>query len=211
MRSVEAGFKTDWRDLRFNGAVFYSFYRDPQARIRNDVLGADGVTIIPQTQLGNLDEATIKGAELETIWRPLDGLTLDATVSYLDSQISASGTAAAQFDGNPLPFAPELSGTLGARYEWTVGSGLIAGVGVDGKYLGTHYLRPEQFAIDKEQYTLVNVRAYLGSDADRWSIELYGKNIGDEQYRINAVGGIGADVFAIGQPALWGLSATIRL
>jgi iron complex outermembrane recepter protein len=139
------------------------------------------------------------------------GLTFDATATYLDSEIRASGTAAPVFDGNPLPFAPKFSGTLGAQYDWLVGDGLVAGVGVDGKYVGTHYLRPERFAIDEEQYTLVNVRAHVGSDSDRWDVELFGKNIGDEFYRINAVGGIGADVFAIGQPALWGLALRIKM
>ena len=210
VRATEVGFKTDWNTVRLNGAVFYSNYDDPQAKIRNDVLAGDGVTIIPQTQLGNLDKAVIKGAELEAVWRPLRGLTFDATATTLNSRISASGTAAS-FNGNPLPFAPKYSGTLGAMYEWPMGAGLIAGVGVDGKYVGTHYLRPERFAIDKEKYTLVNVRAHFGSDTSRWDIEVYGKNVGNEQYRVNAAGGIGADVFAIGQPATWGLAARIKM
>jgi iron complex outermembrane recepter protein len=211
VRAVEAGIKTDWSTLRLNGAVFYNHYDNPQARIRRDVLGADGVTIIPQTQLGNLDKAVVKGAELEARWRPMRGLTLDATTTFLNTRISASGIAAPVFDGNPLPFAPKFSGTLGALYEWPLGNALIAGVGVDGKYVGTHYLRPEQFAIDKEQYTLVNIRAQIGSETERWNVELYGKNIGDEFYRVNAVGGIGADVFALGQPATWGLTVRVRL
>jgi iron complex outermembrane recepter protein len=211
VQSAEVGFKTDWSNVRLNGAIFYTQYEDPQARIRRDVLGADGVTIIPQTQLGNLDEAISKGVELELAWRPVRGLTVDATATFLDSEIDASGATAAAFDGNPLPFAPKFSGTLAAEYGWPVGSGLIAAFGVDGKYVGTHYLRPEQFAIDEEQYTVINARARLGSESGAWEIELFGKNVGDEQYRVNAVGGIGADVFAIGQPAVWGLAARVKM
>jgi len=207
---AEAGFKTDWTHLRVNGALFYTTYDNPQAKVRNDVLAADGVTIIPQTQLGNLDKAIVKGAELEAAWRPLGGLTFDATGTFLHSRISAWGTSA-QFGGNVLPFAPRFSGTLGALYEWPVLTGMIAGVAVDGKYVGTHYLRPENFVIDKEKYTLVNVRAHFGSDTGRWDVELYGKNVGSERYRVNAAGGIGADVFAIGQPATWGLAARVSL
>jgi iron complex outermembrane receptor protein len=211
VQSAEIGFKTDWSTVRVNGALFYTQYDDPQARIRFDVLGADGVTIIPQTQLGNLDEAIAKGAELELAWRPVQGLSIDATATYLDSEIHASGTAAATFNGNPLPFAPKFSGTLAAEYAWTLGSSLIAGVGVDGKYVGTHYLRPEKFAIDEEQYTVVNAHARLGSGSGKWELELFGKNIGDERYRVNAVGGIGADVFALGQPQTWGLAARVKM
>jgi iron complex outermembrane receptor protein len=211
VNSAELGFKTDWSNLRLNGAIFYTRYDDPQARIRFDVLGADGVTIIPQTQLGNLDKAIAKGAELELSWRIIDGLKLDATGTYLDTTISTSGSAAATFNGNPLPFAPKFSGTLGIEYAWSIGAGLVAGIGVDGKYVGTHYLRPEKFAIDEEQYTVVNAQARLGGESGRWEVELFGKNIGDEQYRVNAVGGIGADVFAIGQPTIWGLAARIRM
>ncbi|MEP7247060.1 MAG: TonB-dependent receptor, partial [Gammaproteobacteria bacterium] len=210
VRAVEAGFKTDWSTVRLNGALFYTDYDDPQAKIRNDVLAGDGVTIIPQTQLGNLDKAIVRGAELEAMWRPMRGLTFDATSTFLRSRISANGTSAS-FNGNVLPFAPKYSGTLGAQYDWPIGAGLMAGVAIDGKYVGTHYLRPENFAIDKENYTLVNVAAHFGSDTGRWDLELYGKNIGDEQYRVNAAGGIGADVFAIGQPATWGLAARIKM
>ncbi len=211
VQSAEIGIKTDWSTVRVNGAIFYTEYDDPQARIRFDVLGADGVTIIPQTQLGNLDEAIAKGAEIDVAWRPVQGFTINATATYLDSEIHASGPAAATFNGNPLPFAPKFSGTLGTEYAWTLGSGLIAGIGVDGKYVGTHYLRPERFAIDKEQYTVVNAHARLGSESGKWEVELFGKNIGDEQYRVNAVGGIGADVFALGHPAVWGLAARVRM
>jgi iron complex outermembrane recepter protein len=209
--SGEAGFKTDWSHLRVNGDLFHSHYEHPQARIRHDVLAADGVTIIPQTQLSNLDAAKAQGAELEITWRPLKGLTFDSSATYLNTRIQQSGPLASIYDGNPLPFAPRFSVTLGGQYEWLVGRGLMAGVGVDSKYLGNHYMRPEQFAIDKQHYTVVDVLAHLGSESGTWQVEFYGKNVGNEEYRTNAVGGIGADVFALSQPATWGLTARVKM
>jgi iron complex outermembrane recepter protein len=209
--SAETGFKTDWNALRLNGALFYSHYDHPQARIRHDVLGADGVTIIPQTQLSNLDSAKAQGAELAATWQPLKGLTFDSTATWLDTRIQESGPLASIYNGNPLPFAPKLSATLAAQYDWALPRGLMAGVGVDSKYVGTHYMRPEAFAIDKQQYTIVDVLARLGSESGKWELELYGKNVGNKEYRTNAVGGIGADVFAISQPATWGLTVRVKL
>ena len=87
-------------------------------------------------------------------------------------------------DGDPLPFVPEWALTLGGDYEWPVFSNARAYVGGQIAYIGdrTATFDNRNAAGDireADSYTAVDLRT--GIIWDRWSIELYGKNVTDEE------------------------------
>ena len=78
--SYEAGAKLDLldRQLRVNGAVFYSKYDDLQ--VPQFAAGSGGAT----TLLVNAGSAEFKGVELEVTALPVRGLTLSGSLGYTD-------------------------------------------------------------------------------------------------------------------------------
>ena len=83
--SYEAGFKTTIANqLRVNGAVFTSNYKDFQARIAD----TDTSTFPPTPLLSvlNAGKMRISGAELEAAWTPTKSLLIDGQLGYLNAK-----------------------------------------------------------------------------------------------------------------------------
>ena len=197
--------------LRVEAAVFHQDYQDPQARIFV-AFPLPGGGSITSNSLANLDAAKVDGAEVSAIWRPLDGLDISAGVVTLDTKIeqAADGSAnAATFNGKPLPFASNLSATLGIKRVWELGSDMRASLEVFAKHQSAYYLDPEGRA-DRRQgpVTLVDATASLmlpgGTDVSLW-----GRNLTDEDYALSGYGFIGYDTFR-SQPATWGVSVRFQ-
>jgi len=82
----EFGAKTDWAVagfLRVNGSLFLNDYADKQ--VNTQLVDANGIV---KPIVTNASNAEIWGLELEAVWQPqwVDGLTLSAAYTYLDSQ-----------------------------------------------------------------------------------------------------------------------------
>ncbi len=206
--AYEIGFKGGIGDaLRVEAAVFHQDYHDPQARIFV-AFPLPGGGSITSNSLANLDVAKVDGAEVSAIWRPLEGLDISAGVVALDTKIEqgADGSAnAATFDGKPLPFASDLSATLGVKQTWELGGDMRARLEVFAKHQSAYYLDPEGRA-DRRQgpITLVDATASLVL-ADGTEVALWGRNLTDEDYALSGYGFIGYDTFR-SQPATWGVS-----
>lgn len=212
--AYEVGFKGAAGDaLSFEAALFWQDYQDPQARIFvNFPLPGGGA--ITSNSLANLDAATVKGAELSGAWRPLEGLEITGAIVALDTEIEqgvdASGPGnAATFDGNPLPFASDLSATLGVRHEWALAGDMRAGVELFAKHQSDYYLDAEGRA-DRRQdaVTLVDAKARLMLN-DGLELAVWGRNLTDEDYALSGYGFVGYDTFR-SQPAMWGVSVRVE-
>jgi iron complex outermembrane receptor protein len=83
--SYEIGAKTDWLDgnLRFNATAFYTTYDNLQFGVF--IPSADNPTG-QETANQSIGEATTYGLELETVWIPIENLTLESTIGYLDAE-----------------------------------------------------------------------------------------------------------------------------
>ena len=206
--AYELGFKAQPTDsLAWTLAAFHQDYDAPQARIfvRFDL--PDGSSIISNS-LSNLDAAVSRGVEGTLDWRPVDGLDLTAGLTLLDTQIdqeSDLGGNAELFDGNPLPFASEVSATLGARYEWQVGASARAALRADAKYRSEFYLDAEGLAARRQEgYATLDGEATLYLDRHGLSLGLWGRNLTDEDYAVSGFGFIGYNTFRSG-PLSWGV------
>jgi iron complex outermembrane recepter protein len=206
--AYEIGFKGGLGDaLRVEAAVFHQDYSDPQARIFV-AFPLPGGGSITSNSLANLDAAKVDGVEVSAQWMPLEGLEINAGVVALDTEIeqAADGsTNAATFDGKPLPFASDLSATLGVKRTWDVGGDMRAGLEVFAKHQSAYYLDPEGRA-DRRQgpITLVDAKASLMM-AGGTEVSVWGRNLTDEDYALSGYGFIGYDTFR-SQPVTWGVS-----
>ncbi len=135
LTNYEAGWKTSWADnsIRWNGAVFFEQWKDFQFA----VLGENSFT-----EIRNAGAADIKGVESDVTWRPIAGLTLNASGAYIDAKLTKDycgvndpvthdpitdcsnplviGGAQAP-SGTQLPITPKFKANATARYEFPLG------------------------------------------------------------------------------------------
>jgi outer membrane receptor protein involved in Fe transport len=176
--NYEIGLKTSTEDGRFalDVAAYYIDWKDIQLFTRvNDVgINANGGT------------ATSQGFEFTATANPVSGLSLTFTGAYTDAKLTedTDPDLVGGFDGDPLPWVPDWSLGLGADYEWNVFADAKAYVGGLVAYTGK---RTDEFLNrdangnirEADAYTTLDLRT--GILWDRWSIELYGKNVTDEE------------------------------
>jgi iron complex outermembrane recepter protein len=202
--SYEAGFKTSWFDhhLQVDGAVFHYQYKDQQI-----------VNVYPtgQQPLINLGKSKIDGGELEVVTRPVRSLTFRASAGFLSTEVQDGMLATGTIDGQQLPYAPHVSGTLSLDWEAWQGSSAKVNLHVDTNYNSKQYLAlPNEDAISQGGYSLLNGRLSVLSPGDTWEFGAWGRNIADRFYLTNAVDvqGFGFNYRHIGTPRMFGVDAS---
>jgi iron complex outermembrane receptor protein len=201
--SYEAGFKTSWLDhrLQVDGAVFHYQYKDQQI-----------INVYPTgpQPLINLGKSKIDGGELEIVTRPVHSLTLRASAGFLHTDVQDGTLATGSIDGQQLPYAPHVSGTVAMDWEALQIHTAKINLHLDTNYNSKQYLAlPNEEAISQGGYSLLNGRLSLHSGDDTWEVGAWGRNIADKFYLTNAVDvqGFGFDYRHIGTPRMFGLDA----
>lgn len=197
--AYEVGYKSRPDDtFTYSIAAFLQDYQDPQARIFVNFALPDGSSITSNS-LSNLDEATSYGVEVDLAWQATEQLSLDGGLTLLETEIDQSsdiGGNADTFDGNPLPFAPDVSATLGGRYEFAVTETIEASLAAHAKYRGDYYLDPE--GLDsrmQDGFTTLQAEANFVFTDTGLSLTVWGRNLTDEDYAVSGYGFIGYDTF----------------
>lgn len=136
--SIEWGLKTEALDgnLRANVAIFYAEYTDQQINATIFDPGLDANIGAIQ----NLGESEISGIEVEANYLVTDNFRIDASIGYLDTELTSINADGNQFvlnsgnnlqktiteDSNvELPHAPEFQVNLGANYSFYLGNAEI--------------------------------------------------------------------------------------
>jgi iron complex outermembrane receptor protein len=190
-------------------AAYFLDWEDVQlfAQINDTGVNANGGT------------AESKGVELNAAAMPMPGLTLRLTGAYTDSYLTQdTDPLVGGLDGDQLPFVPELSLNLDVDYEWPVFSSSTAYVGGSIRSIRDQVA---DFAIRNDDgsqreipsYEVIDLRA--GLMGERWTVELFVKNLDNEIGRTSLTGDIGTfpnDALASGliRPRTIGLSLTTR-
>ncbi|MBW2369645.1 MAG: TonB-dependent receptor [Deltaproteobacteria bacterium] len=210
--NYELGAKTQWLNnrLRANAAIFYSAYEDMQiARY----VGSTGF-------LENASEATIQGVELELLARPLSALTLNGTLSYLDATFDELLTddnltfeSNRDLSGNQLAFVPEWKLSFGAQYILTLGERGFLTVRGDVSWKDTIYF--DQFNrefLKQDPATVLNALVRFETPEGRWSAEVYGRNLTEEETLSTAFALLSANdtVGQVGEPAMFGIKVAFN-
>jgi iron complex outermembrane receptor protein len=133
--------------------------------------------------------AESQGIEFTATARTEGGLSFSLTGSYTDAELTedTDPVLVGGFDGDPLPFVPEWALGLSGDYEWSVSGDSTAYVGALVSYTGERTASfqdrvdladPTSPLRELDSYTTVDLRG--GLLRDNWSLELYVKNLGDE-------------------------------
>lgn len=207
----EMGFKSAPNPLySYSLAAFYLDYADPQARIFVSFDLPDG-SQITSNSLSNLDEAVSYGFEADVSLRPSEALTLNGSLTLNETEIrqtSNIGGNAALFDGNPLPFAPDTSLTLGGSYAFDLSDRINGLLSVHGKYRSEYFLDAEGLASrSQDGFTTLQARLEFGMDSTGLMLSLWGRNLTDEDYAVSGYGFIGYNTFR-SEPRTFGASLT---
>ncbi len=186
--SYELGMKSEFLDRRLS-VEFDVYYMDWSEIVIPQVLDSiDGrALLIPTAFSVNGGDASIQGAELAITAHPVAGLDLNLGVAYIDGEYGDAKVASfAQFP----TYAPDgdVSGNRILRqseWQWNLGAGYSAAARGDVNWFirGDLSYRGEQFADASNQAIVPEsmiLNASVGLRADRWSLELWGRNLTDE-------------------------------
>ncbi len=215
--AYEAGFKTDWPDLRLrlNGSVFYYDRQGVQAN------ALDPRGLVAVARLTNIGDVETYGAELETVWSPTAHFSVRAGLAYLKAEIVSSDllttniyrtSNAESYIGARMPNQPEFSANMIGRYERDLSASLTGAVQVEFDYQSEQdqaviVIPEEQGLLTEPSYSLVNLRASIGAAEGDWRVTAYVTNLFDTAYRESAGASGPAGVFEIyGAPRIWGLA-----
>lgn len=197
--TYEVGAKADWAGgrVRANIAVFHTSFDDLQVEQLDDA----GLSLI----IDNAASARIDGVELELQLRPLPALQLWLSGSYLDSEyrdfIDSAGN---DLSGNRLARTPELRFSGGADYTVPINGALSLDARMEYQWQDRMPWLVEN-TVYEDSYGLLDARVALQSPAARWEVALFGKNLTDELYRLDAIPFLG-DVFSrFGAPRSYGV------
>lgn len=158
--------------LAFSVTGFWNVIDDYQVN-RSDVASTDYFTL-------NADQVTSMGIEGEAKWHPVDGLTVQGSVGYVNAEFDDYQdplVAGVDYDGNKVPFVPEFSGALGVRYDFQSGFYAQTSVRMNG---ATYF--DEANNKDFRQGSYACWDAEFGYVAKNFSVALFGRNLADEEY-----------------------------
>ncbi|HVW70864.1 MAG TPA: TonB-dependent receptor [Steroidobacteraceae bacterium] len=221
--AYEGGIKTALLDRRLtlDAAIYYYDYDNKQIRGKelDPVFGVLNALV-------NVPKSHLYGAEAEARLRPVRGLDIGATVTYVQSRIDRyEGTSvigqSENFAGSRIPFAPSWQTELDLQYRWNVGSvSPFVGGDVDSRSAATTYIGGESITIadtptsstapgvthpfEIAAYTLVNLRAGISWGDGKWQAMLWGKNVFNRYYWQNVIFAFDTGYRLPGRPAVYG-------
>jgi iron complex outermembrane recepter protein len=216
LTSYEIGAKTDLfdRKLRLNVVGFFGQLDNAQV----------GTSICPvpnpleQTPCAatiNGGDAEQKGFEVEFLARPIEGFSIDGSLSYLDFQYTELAPGTTISLDEPFAGVPKWKWSLGAQYEIPLGGSfgsLTPRVDVsyqDDIYSGVSYQNEFVFI---DSYTLANARLTWRNPNEDLSVALEVTNLTDEYYYVTLfdlrAAGAGLSKAQPGRPREW--AVTVR-
>ena len=215
----EIGFKSRYMDsrLQVNAAAFYNDETDLQVSVFTSGSSAS-------TSIRNAGEAVKKGVELEVTFQPTPDLLVSANVGFLDSEFKeykefdpVLGMEVNRKNEREVQYAPDYNFNLSGEYTFLRANWGNLNGRLDYTYSDNYvpYLTPEQNATSMiDGYGVLNGRLSLldiplGNDS-LLSVALWGKNLTDEDYRLNTIPFGPWTVSFFGDPRTYGLEAVLR-
>ncbi|MEZ5972067.1 MAG: TonB-dependent receptor [Hyphomonadaceae bacterium] len=181
--SYEIGLKTTLfgGSTTFNLTGFYEQIHDYQS---NNFNGFNYIT-------RNVPEVISQGVELEFATNPMEGLNINAGViwndAYYDSTVVFNALDPVPntiTSGDPLSFAPEWVVTGAIAYRVPLSANLGALFYLDGRWNSEYRTQTlnRSAVTDNDSFAIFNGRIGIGPQNERWSVELFGRNLTDEFY-----------------------------
>lgn len=210
--TFEVGVKSTLLDrrLQINLAAFTTKYTDVQL---NQQVGTSPT-------IDNAGTARIKGIELETVLAPTKGLTINASLGYLDATFTSLSASVSQpavagaipglrlgaLVGGQLPKTAKWSLNISPRYELDLSNGGSLVLLADWSHKSAvwndvaRYLPLRRPAID-----LVNASVSYREPQGRWDLTVGATNVTDKRYLVSAGANDAAGVYfgSYNRPREW--------
>lgn len=222
--AYELGIKSRLFDsrLQIEGAIFHYDYTDKQLQARSlDPNGIFGLL----NNLVNVPESKVDGVEFGLRGIPVEGLTLAANVTYLQSSVESDYFGYNAFSSTPInlrgeefPNTPEWSFILDGQYDWDIDNDYSAFFGASARYqTRTQGLFGTQSAIDQgypstynSAYGVIDLRAGVATADGTWRVGGFVKNLTNTFYAVQTTR-VGDSVVRFqGQPTTFGVTASFR-
>jgi iron complex outermembrane receptor protein len=200
--AYEIGAKLELLDntLRVNLAAFHYDLSDLQVQI---------FTGPAATEIANASDATVDGVELELVTRPVAGLEIVASATWLDAKYQSfesdplvgpfvkdldvpagpggrlfqQATLPGVFNGNRLNSSPEWTLGLSGRYTVELDSGRSAYALLNYSWQDEVFFRIDNDPrLAQSAYGLLNAKLAYVSSGGEWELALWGRNLTDEVY-----------------------------
>jgi iron complex outermembrane recepter protein len=209
--AFEVGVKSDLfdRTLRVNLSAFYNKYKDLQRPFPNFV-GYNGSTPNPlELVTFNAAGADIKGFEAEVTWRPVDGLSINGSLAYLDAQYKgfADPGTGASLDGLKLAYAPKFDSRIGASYRIPFGN-WFAEISGDYQHTSSMFVESLNSPVGfREPTDVVNANLTMGPADGPFTVSAFVRNLTREVYVVSGQPGDPfLNVFTLNPPRSYGLT-----
>ena len=181
-----------------SGAIFHSRIEDQQ--IPEHVVGGfPGI----DTFIGNAASSKRFGAEVESSWRPTDGLSIRNSLAYTQTEFRELVLGGINRAGLPFPNAPEWTASLGINYQhpsrWFASTIFSL---ADSTY--SYANQPESTALESRKL----LSARIGYAWESSKIYLFGSNLLDDEYAVSRTdnGTIGLPIIGkAGPPRSFGI------
>jgi iron complex outermembrane receptor protein len=232
LTAYEIGAKSDLfdRKLRVNLAAFLSKYKGIQLTLGNCTAIAGAGFGVPCALPTNAGDADIKGIELETTLRPVTGLVIDGSASFLDFKYKRFGTYTTttggvtttvsvggptnlngpQFGDYPS-YTPRWKWSVGAQYEIGLGGAGTLTPRVDAAFQGQLYTAGANRSSNRiDGYTVANARLTWRNAKNDLEASLEVTNFTNKYYYLTisdgSISGAGTVTAQPGRPREWAFS-----
>lgn len=175
--NLEAGIKSYWLDdtLALNASVFYSERDDQQVRTSFQLVPNDPASFVFFTD--NAAKGRTLGVEAELSWQPSEAWQFYTNMGLLKAEFEDFMTPQVDLSGRRQAHAPDYTIALGGLYRHP--SGYFARLDItvrDEFYFDVSH--------DQRSFATELVNARIGFDADRWSAQIWARNLLDEHYPV---------------------------
>ncbi|MDA9904472.1 TonB-dependent receptor [Hyphomicrobiales bacterium] len=204
MWNYEAGVKTSIMDntLFIQASVFYQDRDDVQtkqsliASIKSGIEGGECPCSFTD-YIGNAASGSNQGLELEILWLITDRLEISSSLGILEtefknfqsySHIEADLSNGLAFDlsGRDQSHAPNYQFNFFLNYK--INENIFINFNVESK---DKFYFSDRHSAQSDSYTLLNF--LIGYKLDSWEINIFGKNLTDEDYATRGFGSFGND------------------
>jgi outer membrane receptor protein involved in Fe transport len=200
--AYETGVKASFleRKVQLTAAAFYYDYDNKQ------ILGYinTGIPFGNLPGLVSVPKSSVRGAELELHARPVTAWTMTLGATYVDSRVNNSflspdpyGTII-DIKGEQFPNTPRWQMIGDSEYEIPISGSVSAFIGGDVKYRTASYS------------AFGDLRAGLESPDGHWRGQLWGRNVTDKRYLIEAAYSVDTITQLTGMPATFGVDINYR-
>ena len=184
-QNFELGAKFSLFDRRamLDVAAFHNIYSNQQQTL---------VVISPgggaTSDVFSIDRTNINGFELSLQGHPGAGLDIslgfgytDATIGNFGNSLNGTGLNPTDFNGKTVPLVAKYTANLAVQQTIPLTGAMNGFYRVDVARYGKLYWYPDNL-YSQDPYTLVDVQ--IGTRFDKWSWDLYGKNIFGQRYNV---------------------------